>query len=128
MPTWTPRNQRGVRAGIAWATIVAGFAIAAFAGAQDTVRVKADGRPAWGESVRLVEEFSVGQVDGPTEYAFGRLDRIAVAPGGAFYTYDANDTQIRRYDAKGKYANAIGRKGGGPGEYQSVAAMAVTRD
>jgi hypothetical protein len=55
------------------------------------------------------------------------VERIAVDPSGGFYVYDGSDSQIRRYDAKGVYVNSVGRKGGGPGEYQYVAAMAVTR-
>lgn len=97
-------------------------------GAQDTLRVRADGKPRWGDPVRLVEELSIGQADGPPEYAFGRLQRLAVEPGGAFYTFDESDNQIRRYDAKGKFLGLIGRKGSGPGEYGTVAAMAVTGD
>lgn len=100
----------------------------ATARAQDTVRVKADGKPVWGENVRLVEEVSIGRVDGPPEYAFGRIALIATDAGGGFYTFDASDVQIRRYDGKGTHLSNVGRKGGGPGEYQYVAAMAVTRD
>ena len=96
-------------------------------GAQDTVRVRADGPPAWGTNVRLVQELAVGRLDGPPEYALGRIFQAAVEPGGAFYLFDANDTQIRRYDAKGIFTGRIGRKGGGPGEYQTVGGMAVDR-
>lgn len=93
--------------------------------AQDTVRVRADVPPAWGSNVRLVQELVVGRLDGPPEYALGRIYQAAVEPGGAFYLFDANDTQIRRYDAKGLFTGRIGRKGGGPGEYQTVGGMAV---
>lgn len=109
-------------------SIVALVIVTTIANAQDTVRVKADGRPVWGENVRLVEEFSIGELDGPPEYAFGRLEWIAVEPGGAFYTYDANDRQIRRFDARGRFVRLIGGKGAGPGEYQYVTGMAVARD
>lgn len=95
--------------------------------AQDTVRVRADGPPAWGPEVRLVQEVAIGELDGPQEYAFGRIDKGAMEPSGGFYLFDANDGQIRRYDRSGRFLNLVGRKGGGPGEYESVA-MAVTRD
>jgi len=97
----------------------------ALAGSQDTVRVRADGPPAWGANVRLVEELAIGQVDGPPEYAFGRIYQAAPESDGAFYLYDANDGQIRRYDARGRFTGLIGRKGGGPGEYQTVGGMMV---
>jgi hypothetical protein len=93
--------------------------------AQDTVRVRADGPPAWGPNVRLVEEFVVGQVDGPPEYAFGQIYFAAVENSGAFYLFDGNDGQIRRYDERGRFTGLIGRKGGGPGEYQTVGGMVV---
>jgi len=104
------------------------LAIAAPLAAQDTVRVRADGPPQWGPAVRLVEEVAIGELDGPPEYAFGQVRHGAMEPGGGFYLYDFNDRQIRRYDRTGRFLNLVGRKGGGPGEYEYAAAMAVTRD
>src|SRR5688572_20379503 len=105
---------------VALAVLLSGGAVA-----QDTVRVRADGSPLWGPNVRLVEELTVGQVDGPPEYALGRLYHAAPERGGAFYLFDVNDGQIRRYDARGRFTGLIGRKGGGPGEYQHVGGMTV---
>ena len=93
--------------------------------AQDTVRVRADNPPLWGTNVRLVEELAIGQVDGPQEYAFGRIFHAAPERDGSFYLYDQNDGQIRRYDPRGRFTGKIGRKGGGPGEYQHVGGMMV---
>lgn len=95
------------------------------ADAQDTIRVRADGPPQWGRNVRLVQELAIGQSDGPPEYAFGRIYHAAPEASGAFYLFDANDQQIRHYDARGRFTGLIGRRGGGPGEYQSVGGMAV---
>src|SRR5688572_2500277 len=106
------------------AVVVATVAVQSVA-AQDTVRVRADNPPVWGANVRLVEELAIGQVDGPQEYAFGRIYHAAPAPDGAFFLYDVNDGQIRRYDARGRFTGRIGRKGGGPGEYQGVGGMLV---
>jgi hypothetical protein len=75
----------------------------------------------------LVQEVAIGQLDGPQEYAFGQIRSGVLEPGGGFYLFDFNDRQIRRYDRAGKFLNLVGRKGGGPGEYESVS-MAVTRD
>ena len=93
--------------------------------AQDTVRVRADGAPVWGKDVRLVEELAIGKADGPPEYAFGRIYQAAPAGDGSFYLYDVNDGQIRRYDPQGRFTGLIGRRGGGPGEYQTVGGMMV---
>ena len=92
--------------------------------AQDTVRVRADGPARW-SNVRLVQELSVGQVDGPPEYALGSIYLVAPARDGSFYMFDGNDGQIRRYDSQGKYLRLIGRRGGGPGEYQTVGGMST---
>jgi 6-bladed beta-propeller protein len=112
-------------------TITASLLLLASSGrwtTQDTIRVRADGPPAWGTSVRLVHEFTIGQLDGPPEYAFGRIDRLAADRSGGFYVFDGAETQIRRYDARGRFVTAIGRKGAGPGEYQSVEGMALLGD
>lgn len=93
--------------------------------AQDTVRVRAENAPDWGATARLVELFTLGELDGPPEYAFGRIQRAAVDSDG-FYLFDDRDRQIRRYDAQGVFVRSIGRKGGGPGEYQSRPTMHVT--
>ena len=65
--------------------------------AQDVLRIKADNPPVWGLSAALIEEVSIGEVDGPQEYALGRIYQAAVAPDGGFYLYDDNDVQVRRY-------------------------------
>lgn len=116
-------------AGFRWlaAGFVATIAVGS-AGAQDTVRVRADGTPLWGANVRLAEELTIGELDGPPEISFGRIYYGALEPTGAFYLFDANDHQIRRYDARGRFTGAVGRRGGGPGEYQELAAMAVNAD
>ena len=93
--------------------------------AQDTVRVRADNPPLWGANVRLVEELAIGELDGPKEYAFGRIYHAAPDRDGSFFLFDASDNQIRHYDARGRFTGLIGRKGGGPGEYQGVGGMMV---
>ena len=94
----------------------------------DTLRVRANGRPIWGTDVRLVEEFTIGQVDGPPEYAFGSVYRLAVDATGAFYVFDEQEPpQIRKYDAEGRFLFNVGRSGDGPGEYRS-GEMTVAQD
>ena len=65
-------------------------------GAQDTIRVRADGAPAWGRDVRLVPELTIGRLDGPPEYALGRIYMAAPERSGAVYLFDANDIALRR--------------------------------
>lgn len=75
----------------------------ATAGALDTVRVRGTGVPAWGPKITLTRVLSVGQIDGPPEYAFGAIDGIAVDRWNRFYAFDAQYKQIRAYDANGKF-------------------------
>jgi hypothetical protein len=106
--------------------LVALTGIAVSAVAQDTTRVNSDGPGRWGPNARLVHEFTIGELDGPSEYAFGRVNWLAAESGGAFYVFDAQQSQIRRYDTNGRFERLIGRRGGGPGEYQQAMGMEVT--
>lgn len=76
----------------------------------------------------LTAEVRIGQADGPPEYAFGRLGYMAVTSKGSFFLLDFSDTQIRRYDASGRFVGLVGRSGAGPGEYRQVLGMAVLGD
>lgn len=98
------------------------------ADAQDTVRVRADGKPLWGETVRLTRELTFGDLNGPEEYAFGSIEYLAVDRSGTMYVFDVNDAQIRQYDAKAKFLGLVGRKGSGPGEYQYPSGMSIVQD
>jgi len=96
--------------------------------AQDTVRIRSTSAPRWGAEVRLTPVWSIGQVDGPDEIAFGRVSELTVDRTGRFYVYDLNDAQVRQYDPNGKFLRKIGRKGKGPGEYEWVFAMDIADD
>lgn len=78
--------------------------------------------------LQLVRELSIGAADGPPEYAFGSLGPMAVSPTGTFFLFDFSDTQLRRYDAAGRFQGLVGRVGSGPGEYRQVLGMAVHGD
>ncbi len=96
--------------------------------AQDTVRIRSTSAPKWGAEVKLTPVWSIGQVDGPDEIAFGRVSEVTVDRSGRMYVYDLNDAQIRQYDANGKFLRKIGQKGKGPGEYEWVFAMDIADD
>lgn len=96
-------------------------------GAQGTL-LRADGPPAWGTTVRLVSQVTIGTLDGPPEYAFGSVDLVVGEKTGGFFVFDSKYVQIRRYDAAGKLIANIGGKGNGPGEYQELLGMALLED
>ena len=88
-------------------------------GAQDTLRTAIDMRPAWGDSLRVVEELRIGELEGLPEVTFGRVSSVCLAPDGSIQVFDDGSTIIRRYDREGTYLGDVGRAGGGPGEYFS---------
>lgn len=120
-------GNRGARQ-LAATTGIALLAVVSVGGAQNARQVKSEGPGQWGSDVRLVHEFTIGELDGRPEYEFGLVRGIAAEDCGAFYVYDLKQEQIRRYDANGRFERLIGRRGGGPGEYQSVAGITVTSD
>jgi hypothetical protein len=96
---------------------------------QDTIHKRVDtATAAWGQNVPLVAELSIGQLKGPPEYVLGSVGMVAVRRSGAFVTFDARDSQIRRYDARGVFLGTAGRSGNGPGEFEQVGGMAFHGD
>jgi hypothetical protein len=73
----------------------------------------------WGGDARLVEELSIGQLEGADEYAFGMVSAIWPTDD-RIYISDARLDLVRAYDAAGSYLFTIGATGQGPGEYESA--------
>ena len=80
------------------------------------------------KALTLTPELRIGQADGPPEYAFGQLGYMAVTSKGSFFLFDYSDTQIRHYDAAGRFLGLVGRSGAGPGEYRPAVGMALQGD
>ncbi len=117
------------------ALALAALTLAIAAGAQsapptarrDTV-VRIAGTPVHARQGTLVEELSIGVVDGAEEYLFGEVADIAVGNDGALFVLDRKVPVIRQFSAAGKFVRNIGRFGSGPGEYRSVSGLAVMKD
>jgi len=94
----------------------------------DTVFVKVESGSIWQSAAVLVEDLRIGVLDGPDEYIFG--DVVAVAPDreGGLYAFDRQVPALRQYDSAGRYVRTLGRRGSGPGEYQSVSGVVVAED
>ncbi len=84
----------------------------------DTLVVRTESGSVWGQDAELVADLTIGRLEGPDEYMFGRVRSLAVASDGSIYTYDAHAKELRKYAADGTYVATFGRQGGGPGEYQ----------
>lgn len=75
--------------------------------------------PLWlpGEEWQVVEEVRIGRADGEGPDLFGRINSLAVDPGGRIWVLDAQAQELRVFGPDGEYIRTVGRKGGGPGEF-----------
>lgn len=88
-------------------------------------RAAAQNPPRW----TLVPEMRIGGADAVgSEYEFTTIRGIAIGPGGSVYVTQGQEQEIRVYDAQGKYVRAIGRKGGGPGEFTGLGSIGFVGD
>ena len=71
----------------------------------------------WAEPMELVEEISIGVLDGDEAYMFGRIHEVAPDGRGGVYVFDGLAPALRHYDADGRYVRTLGGPGEGPGEY-----------
>jgi hypothetical protein len=79
----------------------------------------------------LVPELTIGVADGAPEYMFSSVGEIFVARDGSVLVLDypsAAGVSVRQYSRDGKFLRHIGRRGQGPGEFQSPAGMAQLPD
>jgi hypothetical protein len=81
----------------------------------------------WGEPVEMVEELSIGVLDGADELMFGSIGSMAVDEEGGIYAFDSQVPALRYFDADGNYIRTLGREGGGPGEYSDFVGRLVLR-
>src|SRR5262245_8899253 len=88
--------------------------------AQDSRMVRSSGPGAWGGSLRLVEELRIGQMEGAEAYTFGFVLELAVGKDGAIFVGEGRPTQLRMYDASGRFVRKIGGVGEGPGEFRQI--------
>lgn len=78
--------------------------------------VSNDSGQVW-RSVELIEEVSIGVLDGADEYVFGDVASLA-ADDERIYVLDRMANTVRVYDLSGQHLFDIGRPGDGPGEFR----------
>ena len=94
----------------------------------DTTVVRTLSGSVWGAEATLVPEVSIGELDGPEEYLFGRVSSIAVDDDRTVYAFDRQAQHVLVYDSLGTYVQTLGRPGEGPGEFSRAEAIALLPD
>ena len=94
----------------------------------DTTVVRTVSGSVWAAEASLVPEISVGEVDGAEEYLFGGISSIAVNDDWDLYVLDGQAQHVRVFDSAGVYAETLGRRGEGPGEFGYAEAIALLPD
>ncbi len=74
------------------------------------------------------EELSIGEVEGDENYMFGGSIGFNTDNEGNFYVADFDNHRILKYDPEGRHILTIGRKGQGPGEFQSLSVPRFDKD
>ena len=74
------------------------------------------------------EELSIGSIAGDENYMFSGMISFNTDEDGNFYVSDMDALRIQKYNPEGKYLLTIGRKGQGPGEFQSLSVARFDKD
>ena len=61
-------------------------------------------------------------------YAFNQLGGLTSDAGGRIYAADVGDRRISVFDSAGNYIRTIGRKGAGPGEFETLVTIGMLSD
>ena len=94
----------------------------------DTIVVRTVGAVDSAITHTLVPELSIGRIDGADEYVFGSVDDVIPTADGGAYVWDGQANAMRQYDSTGAFVRQVGRKGGGPGEYDDPIGMDLLPD
>ena len=83
--------------------------------------------PEW----RLAPVVSIGPksvAEGETPDEFGRVSSVTLGPDGTVFVADAANREIRVFGLDGTHLRTFGRRGEGPGEFQSIYSIAWVGD
>ncbi len=73
-----------------------------------------------GPSIFLPErDLTIGAPEGPEEYVLMRPTSVSADAGGNIHISDQSDGEVRIYDRNGRHLRSFGRRGDGPGEFNS---------
>ena len=75
----------------------------------------------------LVEDVRIGSQSDP-DIGFTSVGGVVVGPDRRMYVSERQDLQMRIYDAAGNLERVVGRRGQGPGEFQSMGHLGLLGD
>ena len=78
--------------------------------------------------VRLTPEVTIDSSALPEDFLLRIVSDLAIDHMGNIYVLDQLACDIKKFDRTGKFLGLIGRKGQGPGEFQSPTTMSVVGD
>jgi hypothetical protein len=88
--------------------------------------IKNPGEPTFGKlNLNLTLDLSLGSEE-DENYLFYRIEDIGVDDQGNIYVLDAGNHRIQKYGRDGSHLQTIGRKGQGPGEFDTPYGMFVS--
>lgn len=69
---------------------------------------------------------TVGDAEGPEWTALGRIGSGEILPDGGFAITDMQALRVHVYDPDGSHRHSMGRRGNGPGEFESINGLSET--
>ena len=84
----------------------------------------------WGDAPKIAIELvrTIGNVDTDDEnLAFDSPLDMAVDPTGNTFILDSGNKRIQVFGPDGQYLRTIGRRGQGPGEFESLSSISIDR-
>lgn len=86
----------------------------------DTLVVTTDLESNPGPSLFTVTlDLSIGEMDGPEEYVLLAPNSVSADGAGRIYVSDQREGEVRIYSPEGQFLHGFGRRGDGPGEFNS---------
>ncbi len=81
-----------------------------------------------GEVVRVEADRTIGAVDGDPRYIFGDLRGIEAGRDGTIYVLDYQASEVRAFDATGRFLRTVVTHGEGPGEITEANGILLVGD
>jgi len=94
----------------------------------DTLIVRTTSGSVWGDTMSLVPEVAIGELEGSSVAAFGQISGLDVDADGRIIVLDRQSREVRIFSTDGEHALSFGRSGGGPGEFRAPDHLRILSD